>query len=87
MTDSANAQLGDPGWALILPGGGNRGAIQAGALLALFERGFVPASPETPAPIESCGTDPESFVGVPPADVAHTSRPSVSSRTGQPERN
>ena len=42
MTDSANAQLGDPGWALILPGGGNRGAIQAGALLALFERGFVP---------------------------------------------
>jgi NTE family protein len=42
MTDSSNAQLSDPGWALILPGGGNRGAIQAGALLALFERGFAP---------------------------------------------
>ncbi len=42
MAYSDNAQLSDPGWALILPGGGNRGAIQAGALLALFERGFVP---------------------------------------------
>ena len=30
------------GWALILTGGGNRGAIQAGALLALFESGFRP---------------------------------------------
>lgn len=29
-------------WALVLQGGGNRGAIQAGALLALFETGFVP---------------------------------------------
>lgn len=29
-------------WALILTGGGNRGAIQAGAALALFETGFVP---------------------------------------------
>jgi NTE family protein len=28
--------------ALVLTGGGNRGAIQAGALLALFERGFRP---------------------------------------------
>ncbi len=42
MAYSGNVQLSDPGWALILPGGGNRGAIQAGALLALFERGFVP---------------------------------------------
>ncbi|GMQ86054.1 MAG: patatin-like phospholipase family protein [Acidimicrobiia bacterium] len=29
-------------WALILTGGGNRGATQAGAVLALFESGFVP---------------------------------------------
>lgn len=29
-------------WALILTGGGNRGAIQAGALRALFETGFRP---------------------------------------------
>ena len=28
--------------ALVLTGGGNRGAIQAGAVLALFERGFRP---------------------------------------------
>lgn len=28
--------------ALVLTGGGNRGAIQAGALLALFEHGFRP---------------------------------------------
>ena len=42
MADSGGARISDPGWPLILPGGGNRGAIQAGALLALFERGFVP---------------------------------------------
>ncbi len=29
-------------WALLLSGGGNRGAVQAGAALALFESGFVP---------------------------------------------
>lgn len=35
-------QSTDPDWALVLTGGGNRGAIQAGALRALFETGFRP---------------------------------------------
>lgn len=35
-------ELGPDSTALVLTGGGNRGAIQAGALAALFEQGFHP---------------------------------------------
>ncbi len=42
ITHDIERWVAGPGWGLILTGGANWGAVQAGAAKALFERGFAP---------------------------------------------